>query len=336
VGDNVMIPFFGGSLSFLVNKVEPAVADDQAAIITQNTILLITAGSGYMPAKPVREGPPRNGATSSIKGIPTENIDLFSKLERLGDLNQKGILTEQEFVNIKSQILDRISQQVRDASITAESIKLPSEHSSEQVAPDQFLIYENPKYGIKLRFPKTCEGFELDTSPEEGLTEIIEFIWDGENNDKSIHARLIVSRSTVPYGSKSLDAYSLNRIFRLRKIYPSFKIIESESILLAGLKGHKIVCTYANDFHKILQVWAIRNNSAYILSYFAYPKDQYGKYLNDAEDMIKSFEISSWIENGEKNLPLVIELFRLRYEQLKPKSTFRHKENVEEGGSSFQ
>ena len=46
--------------------------------------------------------------------------------------------------------------------------------------------------------------------------------------------------------------------------------------------------------------------------------------------------VSYWIEKGEDDLPAIIELFRLRYEQLKPKSLAKQKENVQKGGCSFQ
>ena len=45
--------------------------------------------------------------------------------------------------------------------------------------------------------------------------------------------------------------------------------------------------------------------------------------------------VSYWIEKGKGDIPAIIELFRLRYEQLKPKSRDKQEENVG-GGSSFQ
>lgn len=51
--------------------------------------------------------------------------------------------------------------------------------------------------------------------------------------------------------------------------------------------------------------------------------------------MPQSGWVSYWIEKGEEDLDAIIGLFRLRYEQLKPKA--KQKENVEdEGGSSSQ
>ena len=46
--------------------------------------------------------------------------------------------------------------------------------------------------------------------------------------------------------------------------------------------------------------------------------------------------VSFWIEKGEEDLAPIIGLFRLRYDQLKPKSPTKQEENVEEGASFFQ
>ena len=46
---------------------------------------------------------------------------------------------------------------------------------------------------------------------------------------------------------------------------------------------------------------------------------------------------SYWIEKGEEDVAAIIGLFRLRYEQLKPKSPNKQEEKVEEeGGFSFR
>ena len=42
--------------------------------------------------------------------------------------------------------------------------------------------------------------------------------------------------------------------------------------------------------------------------------------------------VSYWIKKGEEDVSAIIELFRLRYEQLKPKSPNTQEEKVEEGG----
>ncbi len=38
--------------------------------------------------------------------------------------------------------------------------------------------------------------------------------------------------------------------------------------------------------------------------------------------------VSYWINEGEKDVPFVVELFRMRYEQLEPKTQPKHKEKL--------
>jgi hypothetical protein len=52
--------------------------------------------------------------------------------------------------------------------------------------------------------------------------------------------------------------------------------------------------------------------------------------------MPQSGWVSYWIEKGEEDLDSVIGLFRLRYEQLKPKSSTKQEEKVEQGDSSVR
>jgi hypothetical protein len=49
-----------------------------------------------------------------------------------------------------------------------------------------------------------------------------------------------------------------------------------------------------------------------------------------------SYWIEKGIEKGEEDVPAVIGLFRLRYDQLKPRSLTRQEEKVEQGDSSFR
>lgn len=44
--------------------------------------------------------------------------------------------------------------------------------------------------------------------------------------------------------------------------------------------------------------------------------------------MPQSGWVSYWIDQGEKDVPLVVELFRMRYEQLDPKTQPKQKEGV--------
>ncbi|SRR5215207_1116116 len=52
--------------------------------------------------------------------------------------------------------------------------------------------------------------------------------------------------------------------------------------------------------------------------------------------MPQSGWVGYWIKKGEEDVAAIIGLFRLRYEQLKPKSPNMQEEKIEEGGFSFR
>ena len=69
-------------------------------------------------------------------------------------------------------------------------------------------------------------------------------------------------------------------------------IERSGSETLGGKSGYLLVVTGKRGELelKMMQIYAVANNRAYIISYTA-EVDKYDKYLEEAEKMIKSFEI---------------------------------------------
>ncbi len=55
-----------------------------------------------------RNGQPVQPAAGVQKGMGAQEADIFAAIERLGDLRAKGLLTEEEFVAKKSQLLERL------------------------------------------------------------------------------------------------------------------------------------------------------------------------------------------------------------------------------------
>jgi hypothetical protein len=176
-GDNVVVPVFKERFTFQVVGITPSPGTEQAVIINRNTIFQITAAPEFLPTKPT----PKPRSRSISRSSSVEDIDPFSTLERLANLRQKSIVTEEEFENIKLQILDKISQQVRNEStntwrINSAATQNTKEITSDQLVSDQYLVYENLKYGIKLKYLSSCEGLEIDSSPVNGVTRIVQFV----------------------------------------------------------------------------------------------------------------------------------------------------------------
>jgi hypothetical protein len=65
-----------------------------------------TAAASYASARPAPTFSATSGGGST--GTPQSNDEILKSLERIGDLHQKGILTDEEFKSKKAELLSRL------------------------------------------------------------------------------------------------------------------------------------------------------------------------------------------------------------------------------------
>lgn len=157
-------------------------------------------------------------------------------------------------------------------------------------AETNFLLYENGLYGIRIIYPTSWEKLEyLEKNPY--YTIVVGFRSPrGDIADTFLeNMNIVVEEFSEPV---TLDEYSNNAIDALAGIIPNMNLLESGNTTLAGRTAHKLV--YLADKselrQKFMQVWTIKGNKAYILTYVARP-DKYNIYLGTIQKMIGSFEI---------------------------------------------
>jgi hypothetical protein len=88
----------------------------------------------------------------------------------------------------------------------------------------------------------------------------------------------------LPFHNMTLEEYTNSQINLLEE-----KLLESNTTILADIPGYKIVFTNIEGL-KTMQVWTIKDDKAYIITYVAQEED-YEKELQIAQKMIDSFEI---------------------------------------------
>lgn len=73
---------------------------------------------------------------------------------------------------------------------------------------------------------------------------------------------------------------------------PGFTLVSHDETYLSSEPAQRIVYTEDGELGtlKYLQVFALKNDKAYIVTYSA-PADKYDKYVSGAEEIIKSFRI---------------------------------------------
>ena len=95
--------------------------------------------------------------------------------------------------------------------------------------------------------------------------------------------------------TESLEKYTTNEVYQITQL-PQAKIIDSRPVSFAGRDGHKIVYTLVNPNNnleqKYLQIWTLKSDRAYKVSYHATIGD-YANFASTVEqEMIPSIKIN--------------------------------------------
>jgi eukaryotic-like serine/threonine-protein kinase len=142
-----------------------------------------------------------------------------------------------------------------------------------------FNLYENPTYGIQIQYPS--DWGRLDLSFLQASADIDFY----PLSDTSLAKNLKVQVNNLPFHNMTLEEYTNTQINPTEEI-----LLESNTTTLADLPGYKIVFTNIAGL-KTMQVWTIKDDKAYIITYVAKEED-YEKDLQIAQKMIDSFEIT--------------------------------------------
>ena len=91
----------------------------------------------------------------------------------------------------------------------------------------------------------------------------------------------------------TLDEYTELSVQQLEQSVTDLNILDSSPFTLTDIPGHKVVYTGKQGQYdlKWMQVWTVKNDKAYVISYTA-ETDTYSAFLGTAQEMIDSFEIT--------------------------------------------
>ena len=161
------------------------------------------------------------------------------------------------------------------------------------IKSNDFLLYENSTFGIKISYPK---NWFVETSSQETypLTKIVNFNSPraGDYVTVSLHT---YDYTNIPiYTLKELvnnviDGYTLNS-----DIFPYFKVIYSSTdIIFHSRPGYLMIGEYEDPElgkQTVFDIGTLKNDKLYAIQYCASPS-QYHNYLPTIGNMIRSFEI---------------------------------------------
>ena len=143
---------------------------------------------------------------------------------------------------------------------------------------DKMIIYDNPTFGIRIQYPSDWGRLDLSFLQHSADIDFYPL------NDTSLAKNVKVQVNNLPSRNMTLEEYTNSQINLLEE-----NLLESSAATLAGIPGYKIVFTNIEGL-KTMQVWTIKDDKAYIITYVAQEED-YEKDLQIAQKMIDSFEI---------------------------------------------
>ncbi len=151
---------------------------------------------------------------------------------------------------------------------------------------ENLLIYENPSYGIKIKYPQNWEIQNIN-NPITG--EVVAFLSPPQIKANKLQEKLTISVEDFP---GTLDEFSNSSINDIKNHMAKAKIVNTSSTTLAQKPAEQLVFTGKDGQNSLknLQVFTLKADKAYVITYTA-QINNYEDFIKTANNMIKSFQI---------------------------------------------
>jgi serine/threonine-protein kinase len=159
------------------------------------------------------------------------------------------------------------------------SLSLTGQQTTIAQTNSKFVTYDNPTFGVRIQYPSDWGRLDLSFLQDSADIDFYPLA------DTSLAKNLKIQVKNLPFHNMTLEEYTNSQINPLEE-----KLLESNTTTLAGIPGYEIVFTSVQGL-KTMQVWTIKDDKAYIITYVAKEED-YENDLQVAEKMIDSFEIT--------------------------------------------
>ena len=150
--------------------------------------------------------------------------------------------------------------------------------------------YNNTVYGISIKYPPT---WKKAVTPDRITGNLVQFISPKEGNADTYSENLNLIVQDSPETHKELEQFTKYYLDEVKQSTSNIKIIEEGKRKLANRPAYQVIYTFEEDGMNIkrLQVWMVKNNQAYIITYTA-DVAKYAEYFPTAQTMINSLEIN--------------------------------------------
>lgn len=157
-----------------------------------------------------------------------------------------------------------------------------------QTTNNNFITYDNPKFGIKIQYP-------ADWTKEEKVDRFansVMFLIPG--SPIKYAEKLDVSILDAEPGKSLINM--VNDLIDFNKHEdPTYRIVDSSQIIINGINAYKFVDTYSDPKFgnvKSMQIEMLKGDKQYDFLYTSEP-GKYDKLLSTIQKMIDSFQITT-------------------------------------------
>ena len=162
--------------------------------------------------------------------------------------------------------------------------------SSSLVSEQGFKIYNNPKYGISLKYPNNWNSVENvgNISNHSIVANLYSY---GYNNISAYTQNVNLVIGQLSNNRTSLQNYTTAGIAMLAHQFSNFTLDQINRTTLSANPANQIIYTL-NDGQtsvKQMQVWTLKDSKDYILTYSAAPSSQFD--ISTAKKIFDSFVI---------------------------------------------
>ncbi len=150
--------------------------------------------------------------------------------------------------------------------------------------------YNNTVYGIRIKYPA---NWEKTGTPDRITGNVVKFISPKETETDSYLENVNLIIQDLPENRTELEQFTNFYVDEIQQSDANTKILEQGQTQLRNQPAYQVISTLEEEGVKIqrLQVWMVKNNKAYIMTYTA-DVAKYSEYLPTAQTMINSLEIN--------------------------------------------
>ncbi len=153
---------------------------------------------------------------------------------------------------------------------------------------EEFVSYEDAKSGIKISYSKR---WSIQDTPDGVTGDVARFLSPKEGKADEFQENLSISVENLSSRPMSLNEYTEESV-RIIRTHSDASAPPASAATLGHRQAMEVVFVGKEGNIEVqrLQIWTVKNNKAYVITYTA-EKGKYSKFLQTSREMIDSFEI---------------------------------------------